>query len=162
MTDGTGISDAGNMQLIAGRFTSTLNFRNDPAILGTRVLDSHYQHLMPSSFSAASIVGNYMERSSLTFFERTDHLSQSDEIGGVVVIPVGRPDVDFTRQINFLISTVAAISKLALANFPFGHIDGQALCVRKLRLLGSANMPETKQQQKNERTAQAIEQLICR
>src|SRR4030095_14576573 len=90
------VSDAGNVQLIAGRFTPAFDLRDDPAILYARVLDRYDQILVPVDLSAAGVVGNNPEGAFVSLFEFAQNLLERQKVRGVLLIPLARSHVQFT------------------------------------------------------------------
>src|SRR4030095_1418395 len=139
------VSDAGNVELIASRFASAVDLRDDPAIFGTRVFDRHDQHLMPFSFASTGVVGDNAENALLSLLEFAEDRFQRDKVGCVSLAPIRGSHVHFTREIDLLIGSIVAVSELPLANFTFGYFDGPALVVRELRRLLSCESRKAKQ-----------------
>jgi hypothetical protein len=77
------VTDAGNVQLIAGRFTTAFDFRDDPAIFDACVLDRHDQILVPVDLSAAGVVGNNSEYASISLFKFAQNLLERQEVRSV-------------------------------------------------------------------------------
>ena len=77
------VTDAGNVQLIAGRFAPSFDFRDDPAIFDACVLDRHDQLLMPVDLSAAGVVGDNTEDAFVSLFEFAQNPFERQEVGSV-------------------------------------------------------------------------------
>src|SRR4029434_11006876 len=90
------VTDAGNVQLIAGRFTPSLDLSNDLAVFDACVLHRHDQLLMPVDLSAAGIVGNNSECAFISPFEFAQNLLERQEVRSVFRIPIRRSYVQFT------------------------------------------------------------------
>ena len=90
------VSDAGDVQLIAGRFTPSFDFRDDLAVFDACVLHRHDQLLMPVNLSAAGVVGNNSECAFISPFEFAQNLLERQEVRSVFLIPIRRSDVQFT------------------------------------------------------------------
>jgi len=91
-----GISDAGNVQLIACRFTPAFDLRDDPAFLYARVLHRYDQILVPVDLSAAGVVGYHPEGAFISLFEFAQNLLECQEVRSVLLIPLARSQVQFT------------------------------------------------------------------
>ena len=131
------VTNACNVQLIAGRFTPSFDLSNDLAVFDACVLHRHDQLLMPVDLSAAGIVGNNSECAFISPFEFAQNILERQEVSSAFRIPIRRSYVQFTRKIDLLVSSVVAIFKLTLANLAFGYPDRPALILRELRgLLG--------------------------
>jgi len=91
-----GVSDAGNVQLIAGRLTAAFDLRDDPAIFYTCVLHRDDQILVPVDLSAAGVVGNNSEGAFISLFEFALNLLERQEVRSVFLNPLRRSHVQFT------------------------------------------------------------------
>ena len=84
------VTDAGNVQLIAGRFTPSFDFRDDLAVFDACVLHRHDQLLMPVDLSAAGIVGNNSECAFISPFEFAQNILERQEVSSAFRIPIRR------------------------------------------------------------------------
>jgi hypothetical protein len=94
--DCPGVTDTGNVQLIAGRLTPALDFCDDPAVLYARVLDRYDQILVPVDLSAAGVISYHSECAFISLFEFAQDLLERQEVRRGFLGPLRRSHVQFT------------------------------------------------------------------